>query len=151
VLSALFVALLTLMVSFTRERYGERLLPWSSGTTHTANLSVQARRWWPILRSTLTALTRPVSLPFLPIMPSRTWRSIASRWRILDEDERGPASGMMFGGQSIGIALVDGAQRPDDRHLRPGRGLPAEHRRVERHAASEEQGRRALRTEPVGG
>ncbi len=67
-LSALFIGFVTLLVLVTRERPGERLLPWSSGTATAANLEVQARRWWPIFKNTFQSIIRPVSLMFLPIV-----------------------------------------------------------------------------------
>ena len=65
--SALFIGLVTLFVLVTRERPGERLLPWSSGRATAANLAVQANRWWPILKNTFQSIIRPVSLFYLPI------------------------------------------------------------------------------------
>ena len=67
-LSALFIALVTVFVLATRERPGERLLPWSKGDASAVNVAIQADRWWPILRRTYKAIARPVSLIFLPVM-----------------------------------------------------------------------------------
>jgi PAT family beta-lactamase induction signal transducer AmpG len=67
-LSALFIGLVTAFVLFTRERPGERLLPWSHGTATAANLAIQADRWWPILKNTFQSIVRPVSLVFLLIV-----------------------------------------------------------------------------------
>lgn len=67
-LSALFIGVVTLFVMTTRERVGERLLPWTGGGAHGANLAIQARSWWPILKSTFTAIIRPLSLLYLPIL-----------------------------------------------------------------------------------
>ena len=67
-LSALFIGLVTAFVLFTRERPGERLLPWSHGTATAANLAIQADRWWPILKNTFQSIVRPVSLMFLLIV-----------------------------------------------------------------------------------
>lgn len=67
-LSALFIAAVTLLVIVTRERPGERLLPWSNGEASAINRAVQAGRWWPILKSTWTAIIRPISLIWLPIV-----------------------------------------------------------------------------------
>ena len=67
-LSALFIGLVTAFVMVTRERPGERLLPWSSGRATAANLAVQADRWWPILKHTFQSIVRPVSLLYLPIV-----------------------------------------------------------------------------------
>lgn len=66
-LSALFIGLVTAFVLVTRERPGERLLPWSSGEATAANLAIQAKRWWPILKHTFQSIVRPVSLFYLPI------------------------------------------------------------------------------------
>ncbi len=66
-LSALFIGLVTAFVLITRERPGERLLPWSSGRATAANLAIQANRWWPILKDTFQSIIRPVSLFYLPI------------------------------------------------------------------------------------
>lgn len=67
-LSALFIGAVTLFVIATRERPGERLLPWSSGEASAINRAVQAGRWWPILKSTWTAIIRPISLIWVPIV-----------------------------------------------------------------------------------
>lgn len=66
-LSALFIGLVTLFVLLTRERPGERLLPWSSGAPSAVNLNIQARRWWPILKNTFSAIFRPTSLFYVVI------------------------------------------------------------------------------------
>lgn len=65
--AALFIALVTLFVIVTRERPGERLLPWTAGSASDVNEAIQAKRWWPILRNTLVSVARPVSLFYLPI------------------------------------------------------------------------------------
>jgi PAT family beta-lactamase induction signal transducer AmpG len=67
-LSALFIGLVTVFVIGTRERIRERLVPWSSGEANPANLAIQARSWWPILKSTFVAIVRPLSLLYLPIL-----------------------------------------------------------------------------------
>ena len=67
-LSALFIGLVTLFVLGTRERIGERLLPWSGGRASSVNLAIQARSWWPILKSTFLAIIRPLSLLYLPLL-----------------------------------------------------------------------------------
>jgi len=67
-LSALFIACVIMFVIVTAERPGERLLPWSSGRASAVNQAVQATRWWPILKSTWTAILRPISLLWLPIV-----------------------------------------------------------------------------------
>jgi PAT family beta-lactamase induction signal transducer AmpG len=70
-LSALFIGAVTLFVIATRERPGERLLPWSPGEASTINRAVQADRWWPILKSTWRSIVRPVSLIWVPIVMIR--------------------------------------------------------------------------------
>ena len=67
-LSALLIGVVTVLVLVSRERPGERLLPWSSGAATSANLAVQADRWWPILKHTFKSISRPVSLIYLPII-----------------------------------------------------------------------------------
>jgi len=67
-LGALFIGLVTIFVIATRERPGERLLPWTSGEPTKANLAVQADRWWPVLKHTFVAIVRPVSLIWLAIL-----------------------------------------------------------------------------------
>ncbi|MCY7338538.1 MAG: MFS transporter [Sphingomonas bacterium] len=67
-LSALFIGLVTLFVLATRERPGERLVPWSAGRASAVNRAIQADRWWPILKKTTTAILRPVSLIWLPVI-----------------------------------------------------------------------------------
>ena len=67
-LSALFIGIVTVFVFGTRERAGERLLPWSDGQASSVNLSIQARSWWPILKSTFFAIVRPLSLLYLPVL-----------------------------------------------------------------------------------
>lgn len=70
-LSALLIGVVTLFVIATRERPGERLLPWSAGHASAANLAIQADRWWPILKNTWSAILRPVSLFWLPVIVIR--------------------------------------------------------------------------------
>lgn len=67
-LSALFIAIVTLFMLATRERRGERLLPWSTGAASEINLAVQSDRWGPMLRLTIMSIIRPASLCFLPIL-----------------------------------------------------------------------------------
>ena len=67
-LSALFIGLVTLFMLVTRERIGERLLPWTSGRASPVNLAIQARSWWPILKATFIAIIRPLSLLYLPVI-----------------------------------------------------------------------------------
>jgi len=65
-LSAGFVAAITLLVLSLREREGERLLPWSAGVAHPRNLQIQVGKWWPIFTHTLKSLIKPISLLWLP-------------------------------------------------------------------------------------
>lgn len=67
-LSALFIGVVTMLVIAVRERPAERHLPWSKGAASPINLGIQADRWWPILKQTVTSIIRPASLIFLPIM-----------------------------------------------------------------------------------
>ncbi|MBA3526235.1 MAG: MFS transporter [Sphingomonas sp.] len=67
-LAALFIGLITLFVIATRERPGERLLPWTSGEPTAANVAIQADRWWPVLKHTFVAIIRPVSMIWLAIL-----------------------------------------------------------------------------------
>jgi len=70
-LAALFIGIVTLFVIATRERPGERLLPWSAGHASESNRAIQADRWWPILKNTWSAILRPVSLLWLPMIMVR--------------------------------------------------------------------------------
>ncbi len=70
-LSALFIGIVTLFVLATRERPGERLLPWSAGHASAANRAIQADRWWPILQNTWWAILHPASLLWLPVIMIR--------------------------------------------------------------------------------
>jgi PAT family beta-lactamase induction signal transducer AmpG len=67
-LSAVFIGLVTVFVLGTRERIGERLMPWGDGQASSVNLVIQARSWWPILKSTFKAIIRPLSLLYLPVL-----------------------------------------------------------------------------------
>lgn len=67
-LAASFIGLVTMLVVATRERPGEKLLPWTAGMPTPANLAIQSDRWWPILKHTFISILRPVSLLFLPIL-----------------------------------------------------------------------------------
>ena len=66
-LSASFIAAISVFVLFLRERSGERLLPWSPGQAHPANLEIYLGAWWPILRNTLRSLFKPLSLLWMPV------------------------------------------------------------------------------------
>lgn len=67
-LSALFIGAITLYVVFLRERPGERGLPWSAGEAHPRNTAIHVGAWWPILTSTFTAMIKPVSLLWIPVL-----------------------------------------------------------------------------------
>lgn len=67
-LSASFIALITLYMLFLREREGERLLPWSVGTAHPRNLDIHLGAWGPILRNTLKSLAKPASVLWVPVL-----------------------------------------------------------------------------------
>jgi len=67
-LSALFLAVITVLVIATRERPGERLLPWSKGQATASNVAIQAGRWAPILKRTFKSVFRPVSLFYVPVV-----------------------------------------------------------------------------------
>lgn len=56
------IALVTVYLVQVRERSDERMLPWTAGSTHPANLEVHIGRWWPLLKQTLAALFMPLSL-----------------------------------------------------------------------------------------
>lgn len=66
--------ILSVAVIFTvsvRERAGERHLPWTAGSPAVHNLSIQADRWWPILRNTFRSLIQPASLVWSPVLLTR--------------------------------------------------------------------------------
>ncbi len=67
-LAAGFIAVITGYVIVLREREGERRLPWSSGTTHKRNETIQLGAWWPILKNTFRSVLLPVSLLWLPVL-----------------------------------------------------------------------------------
>ena len=68
VIAAIAIAAVNLFIVAVRERGGERRLPWSVGNARPENLAVQARAWWPIFKTTLLSLLRPVSLFWVPVM-----------------------------------------------------------------------------------
>ena len=67
-LSASFVGIITLYLLLLRERPGERLVPWSAGDVHPRNRAIHVGQWWPILKSTVVSMIRPVSLFWLPVL-----------------------------------------------------------------------------------
>lgn len=70
-LSASFVGVITLYLLLLRERSGERLVPWSAGDVHPRNRAIHVGQWWPILKSTVVSMIRPVSLFWLPVLVVR--------------------------------------------------------------------------------
>ncbi|MEQ8411313.1 MAG: MFS transporter [Erythrobacter sp.] len=68
---AALIGLLCAYIAAFAEREGERRLPWSEGGAHERNLAVQIEAWAPLLASTFAALTKAVSLLWLPILFSR--------------------------------------------------------------------------------
>ena len=67
-LSAGIIGVITLHMLLIRERAGERLVPWSAGGVHSRNRDIHVGAWWPILRSTIVSMVRPVSLLWLPVL-----------------------------------------------------------------------------------
>lgn len=68
---AAIVFALCLYIAAFREREGERRLPWSRGEAHERNLAIQLEAWWPLLKTTFGALTKGVSLLWLPVIFGR--------------------------------------------------------------------------------
>ena len=62
---------LCLYIAAFRERDGERRLPWSEGTANQRNLKIQLEAWWPLLKSTVLAMGKLVSLLWLPVLFGR--------------------------------------------------------------------------------
>jgi PAT family beta-lactamase induction signal transducer AmpG len=67
-LAAAAISAITLHVLLLTERTGERLMPWSAGAVHPRNRAIHVGAWWPIVRSTVVAMSRPVSLLWLPVL-----------------------------------------------------------------------------------
>jgi MFS transporter, PAT family, beta-lactamase induction signal transducer AmpG len=67
-LSASFIGAITLYLLLLTERAGERLVPWSAGDVHPRNRAIHVGAWWPILKSTVVSMIRPVSLFWLPVL-----------------------------------------------------------------------------------
>lgn len=65
------IAALCLYIAAFREREGEQLLPWTGGEASPRNLAIQLEAWWPLLKTTFAAMTRPVSLLWLPVLFGR--------------------------------------------------------------------------------
>jgi len=70
-LAALAILLVCGYIAAIREREGERRMPWSAGVAHPLNQERHLGRWWPLLRSTLRSLLRPVSLLYFPVLLSK--------------------------------------------------------------------------------
>jgi PAT family beta-lactamase induction signal transducer AmpG len=70
-LSAAFIGAITLYVLRLTERTGERLVPWSTGDVHPRNRAIHIDAWWPIFKSTVGSMMRPVSLLWLPVLLAR--------------------------------------------------------------------------------
>lgn len=70
VVAALIGVLCVYIASF-KEREGERALPWSTGTAHPRNLSIQLEAWWPLLKSTFKSLCALTSLLWMPVLFGR--------------------------------------------------------------------------------
>jgi PAT family beta-lactamase induction signal transducer AmpG len=68
---AVIILALCAYIAAFRERVGEKRLPWSAGRAHERNLAIQVEAWWPLLKTTFAALTRQVSLLWLPVIFSR--------------------------------------------------------------------------------
>ena len=68
---AAIIFVLCVYIAAFREREGERSLPWSAGAAHERNLSIQLEAWWPLLKATFAALTKGVSLLWLPVLFGR--------------------------------------------------------------------------------
>jgi MFS transporter, PAT family, beta-lactamase induction signal transducer AmpG len=70
-LSAAFIGAITMYVLLLTERQGERQAPWSAGDVHPRNRAIHIGAWWPILKSTVSSMMRPVSLLWLPVLLAR--------------------------------------------------------------------------------
>lgn len=68
---ALIIFVLCVYIIAFKERSGERRVPWSVGAAHERNLAMQIEAWWPLLKSTLGAMSKMVSLLWLPVLFSR--------------------------------------------------------------------------------
>jgi PAT family beta-lactamase induction signal transducer AmpG len=65
---AIIPALVMVFAIVIREREGEKLLPWTSGTSHPHNLGLQVEAWWPLLKESGRAVLTPLSLLLLPLL-----------------------------------------------------------------------------------
>ncbi|MEE4317076.1 MAG: MFS transporter [Erythrobacter sp.] len=68
---AAIIFLLCVYIAAFRERAGERALPWTEGAASPRNLAIQIEAWWPLLKTTVAALCKPVSLLWLPVLFGR--------------------------------------------------------------------------------
>jgi len=68
---SVLIGLLCLYIASFKERDGEKSLPWSTGSAHPRNLSIQLEEWWPLLKSTFKSLTMVTSLLWMPVLFSR--------------------------------------------------------------------------------
>lgn len=64
-LAALVAAILTVVI-FTRERPGERLLPWTPGSAQAVSIESHLGEFWPIVRSLFKAMAKRHTLIFIP-------------------------------------------------------------------------------------
>jgi len=62
IVAAMFVTLLIAFMAMCRERPGERLLPWSPGMTSKECSDAHLGAWWPVLKTTWTAMLGKSSL-----------------------------------------------------------------------------------------
>ncbi|MBS3960679.1 MAG: MFS transporter [Sandarakinorhabdus sp.] len=62
ILAAMFVTLLIACMALCRERPGERLLPWSTGAASRESADAHLGAWWPVLRTTWSAMLGKNSL-----------------------------------------------------------------------------------------
>jgi PAT family beta-lactamase induction signal transducer AmpG len=68
---AVIIFALCVYIAAFRERDGERALPWSAGEASGRNMAIQIEAWWPLLKSTVAAMVKPVSLLWLPVLFGR--------------------------------------------------------------------------------
>ena len=69
--SALLVAVITTYIVTTRERPGEKRLPWSDGISHQANLQHGPPQWLPIMKEAFASIFRPLALSWLLVLLGR--------------------------------------------------------------------------------
>jgi len=71
VVAALIPALVMAFGIAIRERNGEKRLPWTAGNSHPHNRALQVSAWAPLLRTSLRAVTVPVSLAMITVLLTR--------------------------------------------------------------------------------